>query len=170
MQAKVLPEIRKTVIMNKIHHRQCLMSLLSLHSDDPGYSQIIMDRVMNGRDHFVMVRTWCEHQQRWLVNQQFAKNVLAMMACTTGLGVICLIAWLLYFANYSHSSWKSCAGKEIATWLSMPAIVLGFHYESELGDYFEEVYAWHNQTGPHNDHSSFHMMELHDPYFEFKLP
>ena len=34
----------------QIHHRQCLMSMHSLHSGDAGYSQTIMDRVTHGRD------------------------------------------------------------------------------------------------------------------------
>jgi hypothetical protein len=47
---------------DQIHHKQCLMSLQLLHSDDPGYNQTVMDRVMNGSDHVVTIRTWCEHQ------------------------------------------------------------------------------------------------------------
>ena len=31
-----------------IHHRQCLMNMHLLHSDDAGYSQIVMDQVMHG--------------------------------------------------------------------------------------------------------------------------
>jgi hypothetical protein len=28
--------------------------------------------------------------------------------------------------------------------------ILGLHFESELGSYFEEMYAWHNCAGPLN--------------------
>ena len=93
-----------------------------------------------------------------------------MMTCSTGFGTVCIIAWALYFDNQNHSSWKSCVGREVETWLSMPAIVLGLHFESELGKYFEEIYAWHNHPGPHNTRSGFQMMEIHNLYFDFELP
>jgi hypothetical protein len=51
------------------------------------------------------------------------------------------VAWALTFANESRSYWKILVGREIATWLSMPPIILGLHFESELGLYFEEAYA-----------------------------
>lgn len=152
----------------QVHHRQCLMSMHSLHSDDAGYSQTVMDRVMHGQKR-VAIRTWRERQQRWLVNQRYARKVLAMLACSTGFGVVCLVAWALYFANNSRSSWKSRVGKEVATWLSKPEIVLGLHYEAELGDYFEEIMAWHNRTGPNNSRSGFRIMEIHDLYFKYEI-
>jgi len=92
--------------------------------------------------------------------------VLTMLAW----GVVCLVAWTLYFANNSCSTWKAGVGKEVATWLSMPEMVLGLHYEAELGDYFKEVYAWHNRTEPHNSRSGFRVMEIHNLYFNFELP
>ena len=52
----------------------------------------------------------------------------------------------------------------------MPAIKLGLHFESELGGYFEEIYAWHNLTGPINKRSGFRMMEMFDLYFGFEIP
>ena len=153
----------------QVHHRQCLMSMHSLHSDDQPYSQAIMDRVMAGKES-VKVRTWKERQQRWLVNQRFARKVLAMHAFTTANDVVCLIAWALYFANFCRSGWKSRVGREVATWMSIPAIILGLNFESELGNYFEESYAWHNRTGPIHSRSGFRMMEVHDMYFDFELP
>lgn len=153
----------------QVHHRQALMSLHSLHSDDAGYSQTVMDRVMHNRQR-VIIRTWRERQQRWLVNQRFARKVIAMLACSTGVGVVSLIAWALYFANNNRSTWKSRVGRELATWFSMPSIVLGIHFESEIGNYFEEVYAWHNRTGPHNSRSGFRMLKIHNLYFDYELP
>ena len=52
----------------------------------------------------------------------------------------------------------------------MPAIVLGMHFESELGKYFKEIYARLNLPGPHNTRSGFRMMEIHNHYFDFELP
>lgn len=153
----------------QVHHRQAMMSYHSLHSDDPAYSQTIMDQVMHGKKR-ALIRTWRERQQRWLVNQRFAKRILAMLACSTGLGVCCLVAWALYFANSSRSQWKARVGKEVATWFTMPSVILGLHFESELGDYFEEVYAWHNRKGPVNHRSGFRLMEIHNLYFDYELP
>jgi hypothetical protein len=113
---------------------------MSLHSNNQSYSQAIMDRVMEKKGKVTM-RTWRERQQRWLVNQRYAAKVLEMRLITTPLGVMCLIAWALYFTNFSRSSWKSRVGREVATWLSMPSIILGIHFEAELGNYFKEAYA-----------------------------
>ena len=76
----------------KIHHRQYLMIMHSLHSGDAGYFQTVMDRVMTGRKK-IFVRTWRERQQRWLVNQNNSLRVLVMMTCYTGFGKVCLISW-----------------------------------------------------------------------------
>ena len=43
----------------------------------------------------------------------------------------------------------------MATWLSMPDIVVGLHFEAELGEYFETTYYWHNRTGPLHTRSGF---------------
>ena len=59
---------------------------------------------------------------------------------------------------------------EIAVWAMMPEIILGLHFEAELGAYFEEVYAWHNRTGPLNKRSGFRMKEIFDIYLGFEVP
>ena len=98
----------------QIHHHQCLMSMHSMHSDDPAYSQSLMYRVTEDSEK-VEVRTFRERQQRWLVNQRYARLVLAMLACSTPSGVCCLVTWALYFTNKSRSGWKSQVGREVAT-------------------------------------------------------
>ena len=52
----------------------------------------------------------------------------------------------------------------------MPAIILALHFESELGSYFEETYAWHNRNGPFNTSNGFRMLNVFDLYFGFQLP
>eukprot|EP00956_Cyclotella_meneghiniana_P025797 scaffold54561_cov40-Cyclotella_meneghiniana.AAC.2 len=53
-----------------------------VHSDDAPYSQSVMDRLMGeGR---VKVKTYRERQQRWLVNQRYARIILTTMAMLTG--------------------------------------------------------------------------------------
>jgi hypothetical protein len=129
-----------------------------------------MDEVMEGADEDVRITASRERSQRWLVNQRNAGRILDMIRKKTKDGVPSLIAWALYFANNSRSPWKRRVGKEIATWLSMPAILLGLHFESELGIYFEETTAWHNCPGPINSRSGFRMMEVHSLYLNFEVP
>ena len=155
---------------SQVHHRQLMQSIYSLHADDKNLSQAIMDEVMEGADEDVRVTASRERTQRWLVNQRNAQRIWAMYGKKTKDGVPSLIAWALYFANNSRSTWKCRVGKEIATWLSMPAILLGLHFESELGIYFEEITAWHNRPGPINSRSGFRMMEVHSLYLSFEVP
>ncbi len=123
-----------------------------------------MDEVMEGADENVPITAKRKHQQCWL------KCTLDMNAKKTKDGVPSLVAWGLYFANKNCSQWKHRVGKEIATWFSMPSILLGLHFESELGIYFEEITAWHNRKGPINNRSGFWMMELHSLYLGFEVP
>ena len=155
----------------QIHHRQLLMSMHSLHTDKRDFSQAMMDRVMEGTNHDrILLKTWRERQQRWLVNQRYAAYILKLLVVYTSSGIVCLVAWAMYFANFARSDWKRRVGKEIATWISMPAIILGLTFEAELGNYFEQAYAWHNRTGPFHTRSGFRMMEIHDYFWNFELP
>lgn len=52
----------------------------------------------------------------------------------------------------------------------MPEIMLALYFEAELGTYFEEVYAWHNRSGPLSKQSDFRMMEMFDLYLGFEVP
>ena len=152
----------------QIHHRQLLMSMHSLHSDDRAYSQAMMNRVMAGGPK-VKQRTWRERQQRWLVNQRYAAHVVSLLNVTNPSGSMCLVAWWLWFANYSRSPWKRRVGQEVALWSSMPEIILALHFEAELGNYFEQGYSWHNRKGPFHSRSGFRMMEIHDYYWDFEM-
>ena len=140
---------------SQVHHRQVLQSIHTLHSSDNNYSQAKMDEVMKDAEKTVKISTKREHVQRWMVNQRNAKKTLEMMESITQDGVPFLVARALTFANQSRSGWKRCVGMEIATWLSMPPIILGLQFEDELGTYFEEIYAWHNRTGPLNKRSGY---------------
>ena len=82
---------------------------------------------------------------------------------------MCLVAWGLYFGNFYRSGWKRRVGKEIATWMCMPPIILGLYFEAELGNYFEQSMAWHNRKGPFHSRSGFRMMEIHDYFWDFEM-
>ncbi|KAL7548072.1 hypothetical protein ACHAWF_011358 [Thalassiosira exigua] len=51
----------------------------------------------------------------------------------------------------------------------MPSILLGLHFEAELGNYFEQVYSWHNRKGPFHQRSGFRMMERGAPFLRAVL-
>eukprot|EP00956_Cyclotella_meneghiniana_P021672 scaffold39740_cov82-Cyclotella_meneghiniana.AAC.1 len=153
----------------QVHHRQLLQSMHSLHNDNSTFSQRLMDDIMTDSTRLV-IRTCRERVQRWLVNQRNAKRTLAMFAHTTVDGSNALIQWALTYANEARSDWKRRVGREIATWLSMPEIILGLTFEAELGIYFEEVYAWHNRKGPFNERPGFRMMEIFFLYLGFEIP
>ncbi len=154
----------------QIDYWQLLQSIHLLHSSDKAFSQSIMDRVMTGSSKSVQVTSKRERIQRWLVNQRNSNDTLNMRSVRTQDDVPALVAWALVFANESHSNWKRQVDRDIATWAMMPEIILGLQFESELGAYFEEVYAWHNHTGPLNKRSGFRMMEIFDLYLGFELP
>ena len=93
-----------------------------------------------------------------------------MLAKRTADGIPSLIAWGLHFANKSMSGWKKRVDREIAVWASTPAIILGLRFESEIGNYFEEIYQWHNRSGPLHKRSGFRIMEVFDLYFGYEVP
>ena len=154
---------------SQCHHRQLLMSMHSLHDDNKQFSQGLMDEIMQDTLR-LLIRTCRERVQHWLVNQRNAKQTLEMFSHQTVDGANALVKWALKFANESRSEWKRRVGREIATWLSMPQIILGLTFEAELGIYFEEVMAWHNRKGPLNERPGFRMMEIFFLCLGFEIP
>ena len=110
-----------------------------------------------------------ERQQRWLVNQKFARWVVSLLKVKNRQGIMCLIAWGLWFFNFSRTDWKQTCGREVALWLSMPAIILALFFESELGNFFEQSYDRQNRPGPFHSRSRFRMMEVHDQFWGFDM-
>ena len=76
----------------QIHHRQTLMTMHSLHSDDRDFSQAMMDRVMAGCRR-VKLKARRERQQRWLVNQRVARWAVSLLDVSNPQGLMCLVAW-----------------------------------------------------------------------------
>jgi hypothetical protein len=106
------------------HHRQLMQTFHDLHSEDPILSQSIMDRTMLGTGKTVRIKTCRERQQRWMVNQKFAKRTNDIIETKTADGQSCLLVWALTLANESSSAWMRCAAKELATWINMPSLIL----------------------------------------------
>ena len=95
------------------HHHNLLMSIYSLHSDDTTFSQRMMEHVMGGSGEIVQIKTKRERQQRWLVNQRYTLYVISLISVHTNENGMCLVAWGIFFANFSRSDWKHDVGKEI---------------------------------------------------------
>jgi hypothetical protein len=146
-----------------------MQSIHSLRVDDAGYAQARLDEIMEGVETF-RLRTVRERQQRWLVNQIYAANLIEMLHHRNADGDIALVSWALSYHN-ERSGWQQRVGGEVATWLQTPSLILGLHSEAEMGtNYFSFVYSWHNQTGPINDRCGFRMLEIFDLYLDFELP
>lgn len=59
----------------QIHYRQTtMMTFHSVHTEDLGYFQCVLDWVIVCRRR-VAIQIWRERQHRWLVNQQFSRQV-----------------------------------------------------------------------------------------------
>lgn len=153
-----------------MHHRQLLMNLHSIHTDDPTLSQAAADAVLNGTGHKYKIQTSRERQQRWLVNQRHAKRVIKGLEL---LGTDADESFWLKWARYMHertSGWKRRSLGETITMLLMPSIIVSIYFESELGDYFEVTYEWHANPGALCNRPGFRMMEYHQLYFEYIAP
>ena len=90
---------------SQIHHRQLLMSMHSLNSNDSDYAKMAMREVMAGTNEVVSLKTTRERAQRWLVNQKYASWVVQTQKKMTSSGVPCLTAWGLYYHNNSRIDW-----------------------------------------------------------------
>ena len=150
------------------HHCQTLMTQHSVHNNDCCFYQAMIGRVMGPMPR-VKVKAWRERQQCCLINQRHAAYVVSLLNTQDPTGVMCLVVWSLWFANFSRSNWKRRASREITTWLTMPVIILGLHFEDELGNYFEQGYAWHNRRGPFYSRSGLWRMEIHDYFYDFQI-
>lgn len=109
---------------------------------DAAFAQATLDEIMSGCEASFALKTWRERQQHWLVNQRYAKQLLEMIQYITADGKCALVEWALVYAN-SKDGWQRTVGEEVATSLQMPEVILGLHFEAEIGAYFEEVSSWH---------------------------
>eukprot|EP00957_Ditylum_brightwellii_P093091 7087460-Ditylum_brightwellii.AAC.1 len=54
--------------------------------------------------------------------------------------------------------------------LMLPEIIVGLHFEREMGLYFEVTSKWHGTPGSLSTHYEFQLLELHALWFEFIAP
>jgi len=70
-------------------HRQLMMSIHSLHTDNKPQSQAYLIMVMQGTNMTYTLKTMRERQQRWLVNQRNAQQTLDMFHIQTVDAQVC---------------------------------------------------------------------------------
>ena len=144
----------------QVHHRQAIQCLADLKKHEPLF-QDHMDIVLQDIDKSLTVKAVRERQQ--------ICSILEMMEIKTSDNIPSLIAWAKHIEQYSTPTPSNIAN-HLASLLMKPEILLGLHFESELGEYFEITTSWHSQPGETNTRNNFRMLELHTFWFEFIIP
>jgi hypothetical protein len=155
----------------QIHHRQVLQSLHSLRMLDKAEAQELFEGILREMGLPVeRLKTKNERIQRWLVNQRNSTDLLHMMSLRSEDGESPLVTLALHYAN-TKTGLARTLGRELAVWLQMPIIkICLLSSESELGNYFEAVYAFHCRCGPIHTRSGFRMLELFNLFYGFEMP
>ena len=124
------------------HHLQLMGSVHSLHSKDTALSQKVLDDVMrvgtsarsaDGPEFSdseldneladahtkkpIVMMSWNERQQRWLVNQRNARWIIETNQRKMPKGVPALLAWAIAMKNTVQSKWLQRVAGKIAIWL-----------------------------------------------------
>ena len=114
--------------------------------------------------------SWNKRQQHWIVSQRNFQWILETNQRRAPNGVPVLVAWAIEMRNTVQSKWLCRVVGDFILWLLMPSIMFTLCAEAELGEYFEEKYAWHCQSGPFYSMSGFCMKQIHYLYIRFELP
>lgn len=153
----------------QVHHLQCMQSLHDLHYANKDLAQEMIDEVMSGCKSSFRLYTCNERDQRWLVNQNYAREILRMLEYKTLDGKCALVEWAVKYAN-RMSSWQQTVAKELSVWLQMPEVIVGLHFENDMGKYFRVLYDWHCRTGPLYSRSGFRTLELYMFFKNWEMP
>ena len=122
------------------HHLQLLESIHDLHSHNPSLSQKIMDMELQGASGQVDIRTCRVREDRWNVNQEFSERLLDGQGILTAGGLPAYSAWSkTWYALADSQAWYKQVAGEISTWLNMKSLILGLHFEKDLGMFFGVV-------------------------------
>ena len=80
-----------------------------------------------------------------------------------------LLIWAHEMSQHHTGNWR-LAAKDVVEMLSMPSIVVGVHFEADLGQYFEVTMKWHAHPGELSTRPGFRVMELHQLCFDCIAP
>ena len=81
-----------------------------------------------------------------------------------------LIRWAHSCYKFSNTTSGRLISKDVIEMLNMPDILIGLHFERDMGKYFEVTSRWHGQPGCLDNRPGFRSMELHTLWFEFVCP
>jgi hypothetical protein len=151
------------------HHRQLIQSIHDIDKKAKQLSQKVMDQVLEDTGRMIRVHTTRERQQRLLVNSCSCEWTLNAMATMTVDKEPALLVWAHMMSQHHTGNWR-LAAKDVIEMLSIPNIMVGVHFEANLGHYFEVTMQWHAYPGELSTQPGFRVMEVHQLYFDFIAP
>jgi hypothetical protein len=118
------------------HHHQLIQSIHDIHKKAKTLSQKVIDQVLEGTGERTQIHTTKERQQRWLLNSQPCERILHVMMTKTMYGMPALLVWAHKMLQHHTGNWR-LAARDVVEMLSMPSVMVGVHFEANLGQYFE---------------------------------
>jgi hypothetical protein len=74
------------------------------------------------------------------------ERILRAMAIKTVDNKPALLVWAHKMSQHHTGNWRLTL-KDVAKMLIMPSIMIGVHFEADLGQYFEVIMQWHWYPG-----------------------
>jgi hypothetical protein len=117
------------------HHRQLIQSIHDIHKKAKKLSQKVMDQVLEGTGETRRIHMTKE-RQLWLVNSRSCERILHAMMTKTMNGTPGLLVWAQEMSQHHTRNWR-LAARDVMEMFSMPSVMVGVHFEANLGRYFE---------------------------------
>eukprot|EP00957_Ditylum_brightwellii_P075549 5741915-Ditylum_brightwellii.AAC.1 len=95
-----------------------------------------------------------ERVQRWLANQQNASWIVETLDMKID-EVPVLVIWSHTFGTHATTEAARLIAQDVVQMLMLPEIIVGLHFEREIGLYFEVTSKWHETLGSLSTHSGF---------------
>jgi hypothetical protein len=80
-----------------------------------------------------------------------------------------LLVWAHKMLQHHTGNWR-LAPKDVVKMLIMPSIMVGVHFEANLGQYSDVTIQWHAYPGEFSTQPGFRIMELHQNCTLYLLP
>ena len=162
------------------HHRQLQMSTYTLYHHEKRLAQEVWQQILHEANihenhptlyqeiqKFFVVR---ERQQRWLVNQAWAKWLVLVQSIpshTPNQSVF--LSWAIQMEKRVKDWVRRVAGEIIVMALNK-GIQTAYNFEAELGTYFETTIYWHSLPGYYHSRPGFRTLKLFELYYRFIAP
>ena len=152
--------------------RQALQTFHDIYTHDVRVSTATLSLVSPSCHNSTVLKfhTTRERQERWLVNNDFSGRVLLYMEAEAANGQPLLIEWAKEMHFRSTSDWVKRAAGELVEFLLMPEIIVGFHAENEIGDYFRITTKFYKSCGVDGSLPGFNTLDFIFFYHDTILP